>query len=564
MSITSTARSALPMEQDTADTEDIGNIYEFLMKDGALPEHASQVSLSYSRSCLEGWVKQPSPCCGAAAIAGAWNALANLKRNDPRALNHISILNIYRIMFVDMIEKKTKSYERKLGHKIDRIIADIRTRLFGQSPDHNIKGKNVTKKAFNLAMKAVMKSYLDRLASFKEGSKEDNKADGESSPAVEEFEVRDDLQSLIDLYLAEGGELDGGAVADDCPALDLVEEEEKYKEGDDGDESKEADESEDLVNVIPKIGATKPVPSKFKSRFPSKPSLPSETAASATTIGSGLDAMNGDNVQSQPTSGGHDNELVNTPIASAMTNSWDWKGELKGILMNMGGLMRLMDAKPSTTAIGNWGILQCVQKLAQWTGLGSSLEANLFMGKKLNKMQKVAHPLSKNDDSSMIGSQWAALRSAFNRSDTVLLFHLTNHYALIYAMREWNEEVKVPDDRSSSVFGDTVHIVHRRQILTARRGQRPNAWIDFTEVRDILLGWEGFKIMEIKRTAAPFSAPAILKDELIASSTNTLDKEKEKDKEKAVVRHDSVVYFDIKSATIEYPTDSQYAFIFDQ
>lgn len=64
----------------------------------------------------------------------------------------------------------------------------------------------------------------------------------------------------------------------------------------------------------------------------------------------------------------------------------------------------------------------------------------------------------------------------------MLLFHLKNHYALIFAFREWyqHEEQR-----------------HHRQILTARKGQRPTAWIDFLEVREVLLSWEGYKIMLI-------------------------------------------------------------------
>jgi len=66
----------------------------------------------------------------------------------------------------------------------------------------------------------------------------------------------------------------------------------------------------------------------------------------------------------------------------------------------------------------------------------------------------------------------------------VLLFHLTNHYALIYAMREW-----IDDD------GTVV-----RQMLTARRGQRPKVWLDWTEARQIMLKWAGYNIMLITCT----------------------------------------------------------------
>lgn len=86
----------------------------------------------------------------------------------------------------------------------------------------------------------------------------------------------------------------------------------------------------------------------------------------------------------------------------------------------------------------------------------------------------------------------------------MLLFHLTNHYALIFAMREWEEPAT---DSSPATSGEasapqaTAGVVVRRQVLTARRAQRPTAWIDFDEMRAVMLGWTGYKIMALKKEA---------------------------------------------------------------
>lgn len=74
-------------------------------------------------------------------------------------------------------------------------------------------------------------------------------------------------------------------------------------------------------------------------------------------------------------------------------------------------------------------------------------------------------------------------RNCFSHPDEVILFHLKNHYALVFAWREWLDD---------SNGGQQV-----RQLLTTRRGQRPTAWIDFAEARDVMLGWEGYKMIAI-------------------------------------------------------------------
>lgn len=114
--------------------------------------------------------------------------------------------------------------------------------------------------------------------------------------------------------------------------------------------------------------------------------------------------------------------------------------------------------------------------------LGTTISARLFMGKKKTSKSKVDVPLSRKDSDATIANQWDTLKGLLMRLDHVLLFHLTNHYALIFASREWWDESKQ---------------MPVRQLLTARRGQRPTAWITFEEAREIMLGWEGYKIMAI-------------------------------------------------------------------
>ena len=163
-----------------------------------------------------------------------------------------------------------------------------------------------------------------------------------------------------------------------------------------------------------------------------------------------------------------------------------------------------------------------------------------------------------------MAEQWAVLRSAFLRQESALIFHLKNHYALIFALREWTEECtdsasvnleeggSVPPgpwpgpavgnpcasdaadpkavgvskepgakgdlgtfesggldakgtSEEASASAAPVPPARRgrvvRQLLTSRRGQRPSAWIDFDEARATMIGWDGYKIMLIERRA---------------------------------------------------------------
>eukprot|EP01064_Diplonema_japonicum_P028015 TRINITY_DN4219_c1_g2_i1.p1 TRINITY_DN4219_c1_g2~~TRINITY_DN4219_c1_g2_i1.p1 ORF type:complete len:415 (+),score=103.43 TRINITY_DN4219_c1_g2_i1:28-1245(+) len=138
------------------------------------------------------------------------------------------------------------------------------------------------------------------------------------------------------------------------------------------------------------------------------------------------------------------------------------------------------DIGPSTAGIGNWGILQSTTMLAEKHDV--CIGTRILFGRGCTAALK----LRSSDTELDVSRQWAAVREAFDTPRTSLIFHLTNHYALIFAMRSYTNPEGV--------------VV--REILTARKGQRPSAWISFTDVRSILLSWGGYKIMQVAGSAA--------------------------------------------------------------
>jgi hypothetical protein len=190
--------------------------------------------------------------------------------------------------------------------------------------------------------------------------------------------------------------------------------------------------------------------------------------------------------------------------STGANSPWNWQRDIRLILRNINGLRKLSDLRtPSTASIGSQTILSALQIMTETANVPPLLEGKVFMGIKLSK--KIPQSLKTTDDVHTINDQWNALRAAFTEQHSILLFHLTNHYAIIYALREY-------------VSQDGLLV---REILTARRGQRPNAWISFDEVRTILLKWSGYNIMKIHLSeSAVLSEVQILKESINKAETD--------------------------------------------
>lgn len=102
--------------------------------------------------------------------------------------------------------------------------------------------------------------------------------------------------------------------------------------------------------------------------------------------------------------------------------------------------------------------------------------------------------VASTDSIEAIESQWEELTRYLQAPDTALIYHLENHYSVIYAMREWSMVGNV---------NDGVQAESRvKQILVGKPGQAPNKWIDWEDVRACLLGWKGYGIVSVQRGAS--------------------------------------------------------------
>lgn len=97
-------------EQEEADTEapeDVRDLNALLLPSGTLPLDVECFSVSYSTALFAGWVKQGSPCCAAASVAGAWNALSGRSRGVEGALSSELVLGAMRAVLEDRIAAMT-------------------------------------------------------------------------------------------------------------------------------------------------------------------------------------------------------------------------------------------------------------------------------------------------------------------------------------------------------------------------------------------------------------------------------------------------------------------------
>ena len=112
----------------------------------------------------------------------------------------------------------------------------------------------------------------------------------------------------------------------------------------------------------------------------------------------------------------------------------------------------------------------------------ASLRARTLMSQRVKGLPAPPIVVKASDGEAEIEAAWDALKLAFGKERSAMIMHHKNHYALVFALRDYCD---LADGRLV------------REVLTARKGQRPTAWVPYSEIHGLLAGWAGYAIIEV-------------------------------------------------------------------
>lgn len=456
----------------------------------------------FNRSLMEGWLPQPSPCCAAASVAGAFNGLWGKGRRSEGSSTIREVADLMANVCDNLRVDRQHRLERLLGIQADGLselyeAVDAKLTTDGFSWTAGSGPQAVTKK---IAMDAV-RAVVAAPAPSREQREGTSRVEAdEAFTGLGVFEALRDVLGVDEIteqpdapgqYVTIQNETFVGAAAEDITASVSTL---RYGTKVTVLEVAVLAERQRIRGRIEEpVGWISLLNSSDGHRWARREDGRCQSKSSETAVQQEGDEAS-DKPQPQPSGG--------CLVDVFSTNGPDWARELQELLWKRKGVMRLRKEKPNTGEIGSWGIKTAAEDLAAARGC-QPIQVSTFMARKLSAKGLMA-PISKDDDELAVTQQWSRLKEAFGTPQTVLLFHLTNHYALIYAWREWLLPFSADGEPRMC-----------RQVLTARKGQRPTAWLTFDEVRSIMLGWSGYNILRLQRSA-DLQAPSILHEQRTA------------------------------------------------
>ena len=127
-------------------------------------------SVAFSYSAFDGWVRQDSPSCAAASVAGACNAILGRSRRDPGAFNQFDVLEIYKKVISAQARAKASSLERLLRVPTGSLSAGILPLLRKELSSREMSLHGSVKKGTGMKKTGLLKLVLELAGGLKEES----------------------------------------------------------------------------------------------------------------------------------------------------------------------------------------------------------------------------------------------------------------------------------------------------------------------------------------------------------------------------------------------------------
>ena len=478
-----------------------------------------------------GWVKQTSPACAAAVVAGAWNALAcGGDRHAPGALRQEHVVAHLEDVLREAIASKRARFERMLGAPVGDFIEALMDAIAADPSGKTLGGKS--KAEPGMRRREVMRIVATLVESRGEPELRDREsraaAAAASAPAEDATDRTGTSPEETCVSRGESPAVSrGDSPADPTPmssfgALAALAREDAARRAasDDSHDDSHDDSCDDSASEPgsndenDENGLGPASNASAVEREQSGEDLVAALAAGVPGFG-GAETMNEKSVHSKkkkkktttkkkapppgllarlsraaPSNGAAPNDAAPTIDHQPRrpTEPWRWRKDLWEILRKMAGLEKLTRPRPSTAAFGNWGVAEAFRRVSDAAAdpaPAPRVSCRVVVGAKTRLRKDLPVPLARGASDETIEREWRRLTTLFAADGSALIFHLKNHYALVHALRERTDR----DGRRT------------REMLTARRGQRPNAWIPWEEARSTMLRWSGYAIMQATRHA---------------------------------------------------------------
>ncbi|KAL1523743.1 hypothetical protein AB1Y20_018671 [Prymnesium parvum] len=430
-----------PEEEQEADRDDASitraqPTMELLLPSGWPDFFADRFSFIVSKRVFEGYAQQPSPCCAAASIAGAVNATLGKSALSSAAITHEEVASLLHTILCEQAEKKRKSVERLLGiSSLEPLLKALRDDLAqtGRSLGGR-REKGCSPKEAIARLTELCDVHCPR-------------SEVQQSSTTEEQAT----------WIALAGVLRTSDRAEDADNENDDEDETEGIVHGEGGATAEVLFAQKVVKLLKAfIGKV----SGVEQLSPDQPRLLTSHVGNWGIRGAVRALREGRFDGDDP--------------RSAKLQQW-YNAMNEAIVQKDGQIDKPLAGKENSLSPDPHAA--CTANLGSISSLSVSTLASL-------RVAGMATPqivLRKTDDERERRQSWAALKAAFAQERSALLLHHKNHYSLIFAMREWHSE-------------DDMLVM---EVLTARKGQRPTAWISWGEIHQTLISWSGYAIMQI-------------------------------------------------------------------